>query len=598
LSRQEPGGPGGSGGREKPEDQAPAQAAPRAGLDQTFRELRAHQIELELQNEQLHETQLELETARAKYFDLYELAPVGYVTLDERGRVVEANLTASRLLSAERAAIVGRPFAAFIAPGDQDTYDLFLRDAFSSEWPHTCEVRLLSEADDPGWLRLDATPREVDDTGSKVTRMTLTDVSEAQRASRVIARLLRMRDAAEHVAHTGTWSVDLRTWKTRWSPEMVRLFDLDADAAQDMMQAIEQRVHPADRARVKADLADLAVTRVSGHQEFRVVRRDGTVRVLSGDYAVHHDPGVERAELVGSFKDVTDERRAQEEIARLQAICDTAEEVAGTASWEYDVATRMTTWTRGTERLFDVARGEFAGDLLGLLEARVHPDDATATLAAFRSALERGEALAVEYRIILRDGSEHALTSLARSRLDEAGRPVVVTGWHRDVTEERSAHAEVEHLRTMRNEAERVAGMLSWSVDLDTGAVSWSPGMYQVYDVDEPEGANLAETTVLIAKVIETRVHPDDRSMVRTWIAVARETGEYPPGELRVRHRDGSEHVIRSEARVERDARGVPVRLVGYQQDVTGQRSAEAEILRLREELRHRSQTDAGQQSA
>ena len=53
------------------------------------------------------------------------------------------------------------------------------------------------------WLRLDATPREVDETGSTVTRMTLTDVSEAQRTARLITRLLRMRDAAEEVAHGG-----------------------------------------------------------------------------------------------------------------------------------------------------------------------------------------------------------------------------------------------------------------------------------------------------------------------------------------------------------------------------------------------------------
>ena len=271
-------------------------------VDETFHEIRVHQIELELQNEQMHEAQSELETARAKYFDLYELAPVGYVTLDEVGRVVEANLAASRLLFLDRKALVGRAFATFLAAGDQDTYYLFLRDLFTSEWPRTCEVRLRREADDPVWLRLDATPREVDETGSTVTRMTLTDVSEAQRTARLIARLLRMRDAAEQVAHAGTWSVDLRTWKTRWSPEMLRLFDLDADAAEDMMEAIAHRVHPDDRSRVKADMADLVITRVAGHEEFRVVWRDGNVHFLTGACGVHHDPGGEETELVGSSR--------------------------------------------------------------------------------------------------------------------------------------------------------------------------------------------------------------------------------------------------------------------------------------------------------
>ena len=241
------------------------------------------------------------------------------------------------------------------------------------------------------------------------------------------------------------------------------------DAAKDMMEAIEHRVHAEDRPRVKADMAELVVTRIAGHQEFRVVWRDGSVHVLAGACAVHHDPGGEEVELVGFFKDITDERRAQQQIARLEDIRDTAEEEAGMASWEYDAATHVTTWTRGTERLFDIAGGEHAGDLLALLEARVHPDDASAALAAFGAALSRGDALSVEYRVVHRDGSEHVLTSLARSRLDDTGRLLVVTGYHRDVTQERRARAEMETLRTMRDEAERVAGMASWSIDLEHG---------------------------------------------------------------------------------------------------------------------------------
>ncbi|MEI7733567.1 MAG: PAS domain-containing protein [Verrucomicrobiota bacterium] len=84
-----------------------------AGL---IHELEVHQIQLEMQNEELYLVQEELETTRAKYFDLYDLAPVGYLTLDEPGLIQEANLTAATLLGVDRGALLKQPFSASSSP--------------------------------------------------------------------------------------------------------------------------------------------------------------------------------------------------------------------------------------------------------------------------------------------------------------------------------------------------------------------------------------------------------------------------------------------------------------------------------------------------
>ena len=89
---------------------------------QVLHELRVHQIELEVQNEELRRAQAELEASRARYFDLYDLAPVGYFTVSEQGLILEANLTAAGLLGVPRAALVNKPLTRFIVRGDQDIY--------------------------------------------------------------------------------------------------------------------------------------------------------------------------------------------------------------------------------------------------------------------------------------------------------------------------------------------------------------------------------------------------------------------------------------------------------------------------------------------
>src|SRR5512143_3163806 len=86
-------------------------------------ELGTHQIELEIQNEELRRAQEELEASRSRYSELYDYAPVGYFTFDARGLLQEVNLTAAQLLGAERGWLLNKPFVRFIAEaGDREIF--------------------------------------------------------------------------------------------------------------------------------------------------------------------------------------------------------------------------------------------------------------------------------------------------------------------------------------------------------------------------------------------------------------------------------------------------------------------------------------------
>ena len=120
-------------------------------------ELQVHQIELEMQNEELRRTQAKLEAARARYFDLYDLAPVGYVTLDKPGLILEANLMAAELLGVERSALVRQPLTHFILPADQDIYYRHRKRLFETGVPQTCELRMRPADSAPFWAQLEMT---------------------------------------------------------------------------------------------------------------------------------------------------------------------------------------------------------------------------------------------------------------------------------------------------------------------------------------------------------------------------------------------------------------------------------------------------------
>lgn len=98
-------------------------------LQKAHHELQVHQIELELQNEQLRQTQEALESSRDRYADLYDFAPVGYLTLKKNGFILEANLTAAGLLGMARRALLRRPLSHFMQRGEADRFYLCLREA-------------------------------------------------------------------------------------------------------------------------------------------------------------------------------------------------------------------------------------------------------------------------------------------------------------------------------------------------------------------------------------------------------------------------------------------------------------------------------------
>ncbi len=106
-------------------------------------ELRTHQIELEIQNEELRNAQLSLEEEKKKYADLYDFAPIGYFIFNSRGIIIDVNLTAANLLGLHRSFLINRPFLLFISGKYRDAFYLHQGKVFKTGEPQRCELELM-----------------------------------------------------------------------------------------------------------------------------------------------------------------------------------------------------------------------------------------------------------------------------------------------------------------------------------------------------------------------------------------------------------------------------------------------------------------------
>ena len=173
-----------------------------AGLDRTLQELQVHQVELKMQNEELRAAQLALEASRARYFDLYDLAPVGYVTVGDKGLILEANFSAVSLFGVRRTALVWHLFSNFIHKEDQEIWYRLRQKLVASGAPQSCELRMLrSKTGTAFWARVDATlTRNAED--APVYRVVLTDISERRQAAENLQRQMLLQQLLAEIAST------------------------------------------------------------------------------------------------------------------------------------------------------------------------------------------------------------------------------------------------------------------------------------------------------------------------------------------------------------------------------------------------------------
>lgn len=157
-------------------------------IRQTVHELRVYQIELEMQNEELRRLQVELDTLRARYFDIYDLAPVGYCTLSEQGLILEANFAATILLGVARGKLAGQRISHFILKADQDIFYLHRKQLLATGQPQACELRMVIHDGTPLWAHLESVVVQCDD-GTRVFRIVISDISGRKEADEKIKEL-------------------------------------------------------------------------------------------------------------------------------------------------------------------------------------------------------------------------------------------------------------------------------------------------------------------------------------------------------------------------------------------------------------------------
>ncbi len=194
-------------------------------IQSSFHNLAVYQVELEMQNEELRNTQKELEISRSRYFELHDKVPIGYLTISEQGLILESNLAAASMLAVERGNLVNQPLSHYILSEDLDIFLLCYQRLVDTGKHQSCELRMLQFDGNQFWIQMETSLGSDSEAKSHVCYAALIDISDKKQMERLRERELVFIKAQE-IGRLGAWIFDVIANKLIWSGEIYRIFGL------------------------------------------------------------------------------------------------------------------------------------------------------------------------------------------------------------------------------------------------------------------------------------------------------------------------------------------------------------------------------------
>jgi PAS domain S-box-containing protein len=373
-------------------------------------ELRVHQIELEIQAEELKEAHLALEESRDKYHDLYEFAPIGYLTLTDKALIAEVNISGATLLGVPRKDLVNHGFGRFIVHGDLERWDQYFMHVRNPGGKQICTLTLKRGDGSQFPARLEGVRISDSSEGTPTVRISVSDITDIRQAEEALRESEERFDQLAEHSNTITWEVDGRGLYTYVSHVTEAVWGYRPDELVGRMHYYD--LHP-ESGREAFKTATLAVfDRKEPFQDLENVTqtKDGRdIWVSTNGIPLLNADGTLRG-YRGSNADITERKQGEEELRKFSEglermvvdrtanISDINQKLVAEIDIRLDVEKQLTKTVGEKEVLLREVHHRVKNNLqiiisLLNLQSRYMTDEAT--LSAFRESQNRIKAMAL-----------------------------------------------------------------------------------------------------------------------------------------------------------------------------------------------------------
>ena len=536
---------------------------------QLIHALRTHQIELEMQNEELRRAEQELSDARDRFADLYDFAPVGYVTISDKGLILQVNLTLSRLFGVERGRMMKRRFSSFVAAQESDSWYLHMAAILKGGDAAASPLELTFKRQDGSFMCAVVNCLRVQQGDQVVVRLSLTDISGRKLRDERIRKLsaaveqspsaIIITDADGSIEFVNAAFTRLSGYAAEEvigkNPRLLRSGKMPAGVFEEMWQNIR-----AGR---------------TWEHEICNRRKDGSLYWDAVSISPLKNEQGDITHFVAIQTDITEQKRLAGEKKKFAAQYRSLYENMLDVYYRTDKEGRVVAITPSCLAQTGYTQEEILGRNVSEFYA-----DPSMREPLLSELFQNGSVNDFEVILVRKDGVCRTVSVTGSLLLDDARQPVGIEGILRDITGRKQTEAELRTSEGRLNMAQRIAQVGHWQLDLKTNRLIWSDEVFRIFELD-PACFELSYEHFLDA------VHPDDREAVSQAYRQSLVTRQPYSIEHRLLLQGGRIKWVREQCESIFASDGAALHSRGTVQDITSDRSAaEARALLLQENRR------------
>ncbi|MFZ4563367.1 MAG: PAS domain S-box protein [Bacteroidales bacterium] len=399
-------------------------------------ELDVHQIELEMQNEELMHAKEQLaKAATDKYAELYDFAPTGYFTLSKEGEIIELNLSGATMLGKERLLLRNSRFGFFVSNDTKPVFNLFLKKIFESKNREDCDVTLSTTGNLPVYVHLNGIVNKKGDQ-SLVTMVDITERKLAEISLRKSEEIFRIitENTTDVIA---ILDMDFNIIYLSPSVEKIRGYKWE----EAMSQKPEQILTPAslhkflEMARNIIPAEKDGTARVSSYPaiELEQVHKNGSTVWVELSFSFLKDVNNKSTGIVTVSRDVTRRKKVDEAMRQGEANLREAQRLSHLGSWEWTMATDTVKWS---EELYHINGRDPKSEAPSYAKMFLYytSESRNRLGEAVKKALKTGEPYALELEIVRTDGSVRHTFARGEIDYDSSGKISGLHGTVQDIT--------------------------------------------------------------------------------------------------------------------------------------------------------------------